>query len=242
MRFSSRWRNTGSSPSFRWATTAPASPRRRNTASISHDGRLTLHYTLPLAAAAAHQEPGARAGLRPGILHRLRPAERRGGAARRCPAGCRLDVYPAQGPDAAAAAALATIGPDQREMPADMQGLTGGIDNSAEINCGGPTVGAAAGAQPAPRNAGEAAQVMAGTWAGGRRPHGAARSAHGTGSGRTRCGSASRGAGRRTGASRCPRAGCIGRSGGAGGPATRPASWRGSGPCRRRSIASSPPR
>jgi ABC-type uncharacterized transport system substrate-binding protein len=55
------------------------------------------------------------------------------------PADCRLQVTPAQGPDAQAAAALATLGPDQRELPEDLQDLTGGIDNSAVINCGGPT-------------------------------------------------------------------------------------------------------
>jgi hypothetical protein len=56
------------------------------------------------------------------------------------PAACRLAVFPAEGPDPAAAAALATLGPDQRELPAGMEDLTGGIDNSAEVNCGGPTV------------------------------------------------------------------------------------------------------
>src|SRR5687767_1001959 len=76
------------------------------------------------------------------------------------PAGCRLRVTPARGPDAAAAAALAEIGPDQRELPAELQDLTGGIDNSAAVNCGGPTI-AAADAQAAPQSAGEAAAMLA---------------------------------------------------------------------------------
>jgi ABC-type nickel/cobalt efflux system permease component RcnA len=79
------------------------------------------------------------------------------------PAGCRLAVTPAQGPDATAAAALATIGPEQRELPPDMQDLTGGIDNSAAINCGGPTLAAAAtrAGMGAAESAGEAAKMLA---------------------------------------------------------------------------------
>ena len=76
-------------------------------------------------------------------------------------AGCRLSVTPAEGSDADAAAALATIGPDQRELPADIQDLTGGVDNSAAINCGGPTVAAAEAAPGAPEDAGEAVRRMA---------------------------------------------------------------------------------
>ena len=161
-RTSSRWRSTASSPSSRSATTSAGFAAPKDYRLDLDDDRLTLHYTLPLAQPLLTKSAGARAGLRPGILHRLRAAERRGGAARRCARpGCRLAVYPAQGPDAAAAAALATIGPDQRELPAEMQGLTGGhrqqrgdqLRRADGRRCGR--------AQPAPRSAGEAAQMMA---------------------------------------------------------------------------------
>ena len=72
------------------------------------------------------------------------------------PADCRLTVNVAQEPDAAAAEALAAIGPDQRELPPEMQALTGGIENSAEILCGEAVAAA-------PGNAGDAVSAMAGS-------------------------------------------------------------------------------
>ncbi|MBA3517737.1 MAG: DUF1007 family protein, partial [Rhizobiales bacterium] len=119
---------------------------------LDGDARLTLHYTLPLAQPLFTKGEVLLQVYDPEYYIALSlpsvEAVRLVGA----PAGCRLHVTPAQGPDAQAAAALATIGPDQRELPSEMEGLTGGIDNSASINCGGPTV-AAGGGQQAPRSA-----------------------------------------------------------------------------------------
>jgi ABC-type nickel/cobalt efflux system permease component RcnA/ABC-type uncharacterized transport system substrate-binding protein len=122
-------------------------------------GRLTLHYTLPLAQPLISggemllqvYDPEYYIAFAMPSAEAVRLVD--------APAGCRLRVTPARGPDAAAAAALAEIGPDQRELPAEMQDLTGGIDNSAAVNCGGPTV-AAADAQTA-QSAGEAATMLA---------------------------------------------------------------------------------
>lgn len=68
------------------------------------------------------------------------------------PEACKLAVYPAREPDAEAAAALATVGADQRELPPEMKSLAAGLENSAEIDCGG-SAGAA--------TAGEAAEQLA---------------------------------------------------------------------------------
>ncbi|HWT30348.1 MAG TPA: DUF1007 family protein, partial [Propylenella sp.] len=122
--------------------------------------RLTLHYTLPLAQPLFSRGEVLVQVYDPEyyIAFAMPSAEavRLVGA----PAGCRLTVTPARGPDAAAAAALAEIGPDQRELPEELQTLTGGIDNSAALNCGGPIAGGAAVAG-ADQSAADAAIAMA---------------------------------------------------------------------------------
>lgn len=127
---------------------------------LDGDGRLTLHYTLPLAQPLFTKGEVLLQVYDPEYFIALSlpsvEAVRLVGA----PAGCQLRVTPAQGPDAQAAAALATIGPEQRELPSGMEDLTGGIDNSASINCGGPTV-AGGGGQRAPETAADAVTDMA---------------------------------------------------------------------------------
>jgi ABC-type uncharacterized transport system substrate-binding protein len=118
------------------------------------EDRLTLHFTLPLAQPLFTKgqilvqvyDPEYYIAFRLPSVDAFRLVD--------APAACRLAVFPAEGPDPAAAAALATLGPDQRELPAGMEDLTGGIDNSAEVNCGGPTVAAAGEPTPAPESAG----------------------------------------------------------------------------------------
>ncbi len=120
------------------------------------DGRLLLHFTLPLAQPFKSESPILLEVFDPEyyvafslpnvVAVRLVDA----------PDACRLTVHPARELDAAAAETLATIGPDQRELPEDMKGLTAGIENSAEIACGPAT----------PLTAGEAADVMAGAGGG----------------------------------------------------------------------------
>jgi nickel/cobalt exporter len=128
-------------------------------------GRLTLHYTLPLAQPLFSRGEVLVQVYDPEyyIAFAMPSAEavRLVGA----PAGCRLSVTPARGPDAAAAAALAEIGPDQRELPEEMQNLTGGIDNTAALNCGGPIPGSP-GAEVS-QGAAEATTALAETASGG---------------------------------------------------------------------------
>ncbi len=100
------------------------------------DGFLTLHFTLPVARPF---KPGG-----PVLLEVYGPeyfvafalpaveAVQMVGA----PAGCRLTVRPAKELDNAAAAALAEIGPEQRQLPEDLKSLTEGLDNSATLACG----------------------------------------------------------------------------------------------------------
>lgn len=107
------------------------------------DDRLTLHFTLPLAEPLP---PGAVATLDvydPEYYIAFTVPSANAVRLVNAPAECRLNVRPAATPDAATAAMLATVGPDQRELPSSMQGLTAGLDNSSAVDCGG---GATAGA------------------------------------------------------------------------------------------------
>ncbi len=51
------------------------------------------------------------------------------------PQGCSLKVYLAKELDAESQAALAAIGPEQRELPPELKPLTEGLDNSAVVTC-----------------------------------------------------------------------------------------------------------
>jgi ABC-type uncharacterized transport system substrate-binding protein len=115
---------------------------------LDWDGeRLTLHFTLPLAQPLSTNSQILLQVYDPEYYIAFSLPGREAVRFVDTPANCRLAVFPAAKPDPAAAAALATIGPDQRELPDEMQQLATGIDNSAEIDCG-PAV-AAAGAGPA---------------------------------------------------------------------------------------------
>jgi nickel/cobalt transporter (NicO) family protein len=129
---------------------------------LTRDGdRLTLHYTLPLA-----QPLFTRGAVRLEVYDpeyyvafSLPSAE----AVRLvdAPADCRIAVHVARGPEAAAAEQLATLGAEQRELPADMQMLTAGIENSADISCGAGAAVAGVDSSGAPQNAGDAVSQMA---------------------------------------------------------------------------------
>ena len=75
------------------------------------------------------------------------------------PVGVPADVHPAQEPDAAAAAQLAEIGPDQRELPPEMQALTAGTGEQRRDQL------RRAGSRR-PSTAGDAVSAMAGDAAG----------------------------------------------------------------------------
>jgi ABC-type nickel/cobalt efflux system permease component RcnA/ABC-type uncharacterized transport system substrate-binding protein len=117
------------------------------------DDRVVLHLTLPLAmplltrATAVLQlgDPEYYVAFSFPSIEAVRLIN--------APSACRLVVHPAQELDPAAAAALAEIGPDVRDLPPDMQALAAGTENSAEVNCGGPVAG--------PATAGEADSAMA---------------------------------------------------------------------------------
>ena len=122
---------------------------------LDYDGtHLTLHYTLALSQPVRSKTPILLEVFDPDyyIAFSLPSAE----AVRlfNAPTDCQLTVTPAKKPNAAAAQALAAIGPDQRDLPEEMQALTEGVENSAEIACGearaiGPTAGADAGSAAA---------------------------------------------------------------------------------------------
>ena len=124
------------------------------------EDRLTLHYTLPLAQPMLARSAVLLQVYDPEYYIAFAMPSEEAVRLVDAPPGCRLAVTPAMGPDASAAAALAEIGPDQRELPEELQGLTGGIDNSAEINCGGPVI-AAAESEASRETAGEALERLA---------------------------------------------------------------------------------
>ena len=99
------------------------------------DGYLTLHFTLPLArpftpAGAVVLEvfdPEYFVAFELPAVEAVRMVD--------APANCRLTVRPARKLDDTTAAALAEIGPEQRQLPEELKGLTEGLDNSATLTC-----------------------------------------------------------------------------------------------------------
>ncbi len=100
------------------------------------DGYLTLHFTLPLTEPV---KPDAAAVLEVYDPEYFVAFELPSTEAVRlvdAPAGCGLTVQLARELDADATAALAEIGPEQRELPDELKDLTDGLDNSATLTCG----------------------------------------------------------------------------------------------------------
>lgn len=99
------------------------------------DGFLTLHFTLPVTQPFKPDVPAVLEVYDPEyfVAFEIPAAEavRMVGA----PAGCRLTVRLAKELDDSAAAALAEIGPDQRQLPEELKALTEGLDNSATVAC-----------------------------------------------------------------------------------------------------------
>ncbi len=115
--------------------------------------RLILHFTLPLAQPFFSRSTVLLQVFDPEYYVAFSLPNDEAVRLVDAPSACTLTVYPAQELSDEAAAALATIGPEQRELPEDMKALAVGIDNSAEIACGD-------GAAPA-ASAGEAATELA---------------------------------------------------------------------------------
>ncbi|HMB48051.1 MAG TPA: DUF1007 family protein [Afifellaceae bacterium] len=100
------------------------------------EGFLTLHFTLPLARPFKPDGEVVLEVYDPEYFVAFElPSEeavRMVGA----PAGCKLRVQLARELDNAASAALAEVGPEQRELPEELKALTEGLDNSAAVLCG----------------------------------------------------------------------------------------------------------
>jgi len=99
------------------------------------EGFLTLHFTLPLARPFKPDGEVVLEVYDPEYFVAFElPSEeavRMVGA----PAGCKLRVQLARELDNAASAALAEVGPEQRELPEELKALTEGLDNSAAVLC-----------------------------------------------------------------------------------------------------------
>jgi ABC-type uncharacterized transport system substrate-binding protein len=100
------------------------------------DGYLTLHFTLPLPQPVKPDAPVVLEVYDPEYFVAFAlPSEdavRLVGA----PNTCSLKVRLARELDDTAEAALAEIGPDQRQLPEELKSLTEGLDNSATLTCG----------------------------------------------------------------------------------------------------------
>lgn len=99
------------------------------------EDRLTLHYTLPLARPISAGQPVRLQVYDPEYFVAFSLPSREAVRLADAPSGCALKVNLAKELDAAAEAALAAIGPEQRELPAELKNLTEDLDNSATVTC-----------------------------------------------------------------------------------------------------------
>ena len=97
--------------------------------------RLILHFTLPLARPLDVRGTIAMEIYDPEYFVAFTLPNREAVILDDAPPGCTLAVTPGKKPDTSAAAMLATIGADQRELPDSMKALTTGIENSATVTC-----------------------------------------------------------------------------------------------------------
>jgi len=99
------------------------------------DGRLVLHFTLPLADPIAPKGAVTLDVYDPEYFVAFSLPSEEAVRLTDAPSGCRLSVSLAKELDPTAQDMLAQIGPDQRELPADLKALTEGTDNSATVTC-----------------------------------------------------------------------------------------------------------
>ncbi|WP_051630852.1 DUF1007 family protein [Afifella pfennigii] len=103
---------------------------------LQPDGdRLILHFTLPLKEPLAAQAPVVLDVYDPEYFVAFSLPSEEAVRLVEAPEACQLTVTLGEEPDASAAAMLATIGVDQRELPAELKALTIGTENSARIEC-----------------------------------------------------------------------------------------------------------
>ena len=99
------------------------------------DGRLVLHFTLPLDEPVAPKGEVTLDVYDPEYFVAFALPSEKAVRLVDAPAGCALEVSLAKELDASAQEMLAQIGPDQRELPPDLKALTEGTDNSARLTC-----------------------------------------------------------------------------------------------------------
>jgi ABC-type uncharacterized transport system substrate-binding protein len=102
----------------------------------SDGGLLTLYFTVPLAEAAEIRSlPASVEVYDPTFFVAFDFLESGAVDLVDAPSGCRHDITRPEELDPAAAAALAEIGPDQRDLPPDLQLLTVGQVNGVQLAC-----------------------------------------------------------------------------------------------------------
>lgn len=99
------------------------------------DGQLVLHFTLPLARPLSAGQPVRLQVYDPEYFVAFSLPSREAVRLAEAPAGCDLQVNLAKELEPAAEAALAMIGPEQRELPPELKSLTEDLDNSATVTC-----------------------------------------------------------------------------------------------------------
>ncbi|WP_164879514.1 DUF1007 family protein [Afifella aestuarii] len=97
--------------------------------------QLILHFTLPLKKPIAANAPVELVVSDPEYFVAFSLPSKEAVRLADAPASCKLEVTLGEEPDATAAAMLATIGADQRELPAEFKSLTAGTENAAMITC-----------------------------------------------------------------------------------------------------------
>ncbi|WP_224405572.1 DUF1007 family protein [Afifella sp. IM 167] len=97
--------------------------------------RLILHFTLPLKEPLATSAPVTLEVYDPEYFVAFSLPSEEAVRLVEAPAACKLTVTRGEEPDASAAAMLATIGADQRELPPELKALTDGTENAARIEC-----------------------------------------------------------------------------------------------------------
>ena len=96
---------------------------------------LTLHFTLPVSRALASTGPVTLEVFDPEYFVAFSLPSKEAVRLTNAPQGCSLSVNLARELDAQSQAVLAEIGPEQRELPPELKGLTEGLDNSAVVTC-----------------------------------------------------------------------------------------------------------
>jgi ABC-type uncharacterized transport system substrate-binding protein len=99
------------------------------------DGVLTLHFTLPLSRPIKASGPVHVEVFDPEYFVAFELPSKEAMRLADAPDGCELEVHLARELNPLEQAALAAIGPEQRELPPELRELVDGLDNTAVITC-----------------------------------------------------------------------------------------------------------